>query len=355
MEIKTSHLSKKIGSKDILKEINVTFEKGFVNVIIGPNGAGKTSLLKQIGLLDEPSYGEISYDDLLLSRMDNKIKTKIRRRIGFVFQNPIMLTGTVYDNLVYALKLRKQEIIKNDCEKILDLVGLLGRKKQDVKTLSGGEKQRLSLARVFMLNPDLYIFDEPVNNLDAISKRTMENMIHKLIGFKKTIILVTHNLVHARKFGDKIFFMKDGEIIQQGASDNVFLKPIDLAIAEYTFSENIFRGRIIEENGQKYVLCNNLKISVVAENFTGEVTIILQPADIFVSKTILESSARNSFYGIIKEIKNIGSVYSLIVGVNGLDFETVITKQSLYTMDLKEKDNVYITFKATSVHFIKEN
>lgn len=353
MEIKTIQLCKKIGSKEILKEINIIFEEGSTNIIVGPNGAGKTSLLRQISLLDKPSYGEIFYDGLAISKMNNETRTNLRRKIGFVFQNPIMLTGTVYTNLIYGLKLRKQKVVRNECEKVLDLVGLLSKKEQDAKTLSGGEKQRLSLARVFILKPDLYIFDELSNNLDPVKGRTIEDMIGEFINLKKTIVFATHNLAQARKFGENIFFMNNGKITQQGTADTIFSKPIDLTIAEYTFYENILHGKIIEEHGQKYFLSNEVKITVVAENLEGEVIAVLRAEDIFVSKTILESSARNSFYGTIKKIKNIGSVYNLTVNVKSLDFETVITKQSLYTMNLKEKDDVYITFKATSVHLIE--
>lgn len=353
MEIKTIRLSKKIDSKEILRGIDITFEKECTNVIIGPNGSGKTSLLRQIVLLDKPSDGEIFYDGLALSKIDNKIKTNLRRKIGFVFQHPIMLAGTVYSNLIYGLKIRGLEVVKSECERVLDLVGLLNRKEQDAKTLSGGEKQRLALARVFILQPDIYIFDEFANNLDPISERTIEDILSRLIELKKTIILVTHNLFHARKFGGKIFFMNDGKIVQEGTPNSIFLKPVDLTIAEYAYAHNIFRGKIIEENGQKYILCNNLKITVVTENSSGEAIAILRPDDIFVSRTILESSARNSFCGTIRKIKNSGSAYNLTISVNGLDFETVITKQSLYAMDLKEKEHVYITFKATSVHLIK--
>jgi molybdopterin-binding protein len=158
--------------------------------------------------------------------------------------------------------------------------------------------------------------------------------------------------VQARKFGENIFFMDNGKITQQGTVETIFSKPIDSTIAEYTFSENIFRGKIIEENKEKFFLCNGVKITVVADNPIDNVIAILRAEDIFVSKTIFESSARNSFNGIIKKIENIGNVYALTIDVKGLDFETVITRQSLYTMELKVKDNVYITFKATSVHII---
>lgn len=353
MEIKTVNLNKKIGTVEILKNINLFFESGSTNVIIGPNGAGKTSLLKQLALLDKPSSGDIFFDGQALKKISAKAKTNLRRQIGFIFQNPVMLSGTVFDNVVYGLKVRGTKIDSGKIEKVISTVGLSEKTGRGAGTLSGGEKQRLSLARIIVLEPETYIFDEPTANLDPVSVKIIENVILRFSKAKKTIILATHNLQQARKFGQKIFFMNNGEIIQEGSADNIFSHPISLDIAEYSVTENIIRGKIVKENGQKYLLSNSIKISVVADDKMDDVAAILRPEDIFVSRLPIESSARNSLKGKIERIENLGAIYDLTVNVNGINLETVITKQSLVAMNLKTGDEIYLTFKATSVHLIK--
>ncbi|MEW6556478.1 MAG: ABC transporter ATP-binding protein [Elusimicrobiota bacterium] len=355
MKIEIANLSKKIGSAKVLKNINLLFESGSTNVIVGPNGAGKTSLLRQIALLDKICNGDIFFDNQSVLKMSAQTKLHLRRRIGFVFQTPVILSGTVYDNLVYGLRVSKKKIYKNEIDTILTKVGLSKKNQQYAKTLSGGEKQQLSLARVLVLHPEVYIFDEPTVNLDPGSVKVIENTISELSKLKKTIVLTTHNLRQARKFGQKIFFMNNGKIIQKGTVDEVFNQPISVDIAEYSFAENIFNGKITTENGQKYFLSNGIKMNVVADDNISEVSAVLHAEDIFVSRMPFKSSARNCFNGKIKKIENIGAVYNLVVDVAGTDFETVITKQSLVSMNLKTGDEIYLTFKATSVHLIKNS
>lgn len=355
MEIKTVNLNRKIGNIHLLKNINIIFEPERINVLLGPNGAGKTSLFRQLAMLDKPSSGEVFYNNRPVSKMRATEKTAGRRKLGFVFQNPLMLGGTVYDNVTYGLKVRGIKIDRNKVEKLLLKVGLLKKIEQDAKELSGGEKQRLSIARVLMPEPEWFLFDEPTVNLDPVSVRAIENIISELSKSKKTVILATHNLRQARQFGKKIFFIKDGEIIQTGTPGEIFNHPVSLDIAEYSFAENIIYGEITSENGQTYLVSNRLKISVVAENIKGKVAGILRSEDIFVSKARIKSSARNCFNGVIKKIEGSGAVYVLTVDVNGTYLETVITRQSLVSMNLEEGEQVYLTFKATSIHLIKND
>jgi len=353
MNIRTQNLNSNINNLQILKNINASFNNEGINVLIGPNGAGKTSLLRQVTLLDRPTSGEIFYEDRPVSRMSSDEKTLFRRKIGFVFQTPLMLSGTVFDNITYGLKIRGIVINKNKVEEALLKIGLSDKSYHNAKELSGGEKQRLSIARVLIIEPEVFIFDEPTVNLDPLSVKTIEDIISGLAGLRKTIILSTHNLRQAIKYGSKISFMKDGEILQEGDFKEIFNRPAMLDVAEYLYSKNIIYGNILKEDGQTYLIRDDLKIVVVAGNISGEVAGILSPEDIFVSKTRLDSSARNCFRGTIKNIEWLGSVYILTVCVNKVCFETVITKQSLISMNLKIGDEIFITFKATSVHILK--
>ncbi len=228
MDIEIRNLNKKIDGFHILKEINLNFESGGINILIGPNGAGKTSLLRMIGLLDNPSSGEVIYDGKSSLKFSSREKLNCHRQIGFVFQHPIILEGTVYQNIIYGLEFRKLKIEQEKIKDIISKVGLSNKINNNAKKLSGGEKQRLQLARVLIIDPALFLFDEPTSNLDPVSVKNIEEIILELAKSKKTIILSTHNLIQARYFCGKIFFLKDGAVIQNWAKDEIFKYPLFL-------------------------------------------------------------------------------------------------------------------------------
>lgn len=238
MDIKIKNLNKKIEDIPILKNINLNFKSKSINVIIGPNGAGKTTLLRIIGLLDEPTSGEVFYNENSSYNFNSQEKINYRRKIGFVFQNPIILEGTVYQNIVLGLKFRKLKIEKNKVENIISQVGLLDKINQDTKKLSGGEKQRLQLARVLVVKPNIFLFDEPTANLDPYNVEMIENLI---LSLKKdtTIIFTTHNLYQAKRIADEVFLLINGEIIEQGVPSKIFNNPSNLV------TKNFIDGKMV--------------------------------------------------------------------------------------------------------------
>lgn len=350
MNIEIKNLSKKTEKNFILKDINISFIPGSCNILIGPNGAGKTTLLRIIGLLDIPTDGEIFFDGKSYRNFTYKEKINLRRKIGFAFQIPIILNGTVFDNVIFGSKFSGKKIEKEKIENAISLVGLLNKINEDAKKLSGGEKQLLQLARILVLNPDVLLLDEPTSNLDPISTKKIEDIIFEFIKLKKTLIISTHNLLQAYQLGEKIFFLKDGSLIQEGKSKDIFETPSSLDIAEFSLSKNIIFGEIIKEGKDTYLLADGIKIYIVDNRAQGKVAAIIRPEEILISKTPVISSARNCISGKVKEIKNLGMVYSVEVICNKISLTSFITKQSLISMDLKQDDNVYLIFKATSVY-----
>lgn len=354
MKIKIEHLNKTIDKYNILKNISLEFIPENINVIIGPNGAGKTSLLRIIGLLDKHSSGEIYFDTKSIKSFSSKEMLILRRKIGFVFQNPIVLEGTVLQNVLYGIKFRNLKIEQAQVDNIIKKVGLLNKVNVSAKQLSGGEKQRLQLARVLVLDPEIYILDEPTNNLDPVSIKIIENIIDDFTRLKKTVIFTTHNLFQARHWGKKIFYLQNGEIVQEGSPEEIFNKPNTIDIAEFSASENIFYGEILQQDNETYFLVNGTKINVVTNIISGHVIGIVRPEDILISKNVITSSARNCFKGKIKSIENIGSIWRIVVDFNNILFSSIITKQSAVSMNLKIDDEIYLTFKATSVHILPQ-
>ena len=352
MNIRVEKLKQTAGGRLILDDISLDFAAGAVNVILGPNGAGKTTLLRLLGQFDAPRSGEIYYDGGASSRLPRSGRTALRRRIGFVFQTPLLLAGTVEANLLYGPRLRGRSVSGAEIGQTLELTGLKGREFQDVRQLSGGEKQRLQLARVMLLNPELYLLDEPTANLDPLSVKNIEIAITNLARSGKTVILTTHNLIQARLLAGRAVFLKAGRLVQAGSAAEVLSRPLSLDIAEFSAAENIVSGTLARREGRTVLVCGELVIEVVSERSQGAAAAVIRPEDILVSKEPISSSARNSFRGSIVAVTDLGLVTSLSVDCGGILFTVFITRISCAQMNLAPGIDVSLTFKATSVHLL---
>jgi tungstate transport system ATP-binding protein len=348
----------------ILEGIDLEFSPGTVNVILGPNGAGKTTLLRLLGLLERPGRGEIFYDGRGLASMPRAERTRLRRRIGFVFQSPLLLAGSVSANLRFGPRLRGMSVGDDALRRVLAQTGLAGKEEQEARLLSGGEKQRLQLARVMLLDPDLYLLDEPTANLDPLSVKNIEAAIARLAREGRTVVLATHNLTQARLLAGKIVFLKGGRLVQAGAAAEVLSRPLSLDIAEFSAAENIIAGTLTQRGGVTVLDCGPLApqggprpdgplaIEVVSERSEGRAAAVIRPEDILVSREAVDSSARNSFRGEVLAIADLGAVMSLSVACGGIVFTAFITRVSCSRLGLAAGDAVTLTFKATQVHLL---
>jgi tungstate transport system ATP-binding protein len=352
MDIRVEKLKQAAGGRVILDGVSLEFAAGAVNVILGPNGAGKSTLLRLLGLLDRPWSGEIFHDGLPLSAMRRSQRTALRRRIGYVFQAPLLLSGTVETNLLYGPRLRGLSITETEIAQTLEVTGLKGKEFQDAQQLSGGEKQRLQLARVMLLHPDLYLLDEPTANLDPLSVKNIESTINRLACSGKTVILATHNLIQARLLAGKVVFLKAGRLVQAGSAAEVLSRPLSLDIAEFSAAENIVSGALARSEGRTVLVCGELVIEVVSERSLGAATAVIRPEDILVSKEPISSSARNSFRGSVMTVIDLGLVTSLSVDCSGILFTVFVTRISCAEMNLVPGIDITLTFKATSVHLL---
>jgi molybdopterin-binding protein len=305
--------------------------------------------LKIIGALDYPTKGKVLFDGV---ELDRDTASDVRKRTTMVFQKTVMLKGTVKDNLVVGLKLRG--LSKNEIEKkaheTLNLVALKSKEKRNARDLSGGEKQRLSLARALILGCEYLILDEPSANLDPESLEIVNEVLTKMRDDEITIILATHNLQHASEVSDRIILMDRGEILESVKPEKLYIDQ-SLRMARFTRSGNIFTGEsdLINEIS-KIDVGNGVEISA-AFSKKGKVTIFVRPEDIIISTHKIKSSARNSLQGRIVSIENYNNVIRMKVDV-GIIFIVQITRKSLGEMSLKLGDEVFLTFKASSVHLI---
>jgi tungstate transport system ATP-binding protein len=352
MNIRVENLGRTAGKKKILEGLDLEFSPGSVNVILGPNGAGKSTLLRLLGLLDRPDRGEIFYDGRKRSSLARSERIALRRRCGFVFQTPLLLEGSVEANMRFGARLRGLSVGRDAVPKALEKTGLARKRAQNARLLSGGEKQRLQLARVMLLDPDLYLLDEPTANLDPLSVKNIEAAIARLAGEGKTVILATHNLTQARMLAGKIAFLKAGRLVQAGSADEVLSRPLSLDIAEFSAAENILTGSLARRAGTTLLDCGPLVIEVISERAEGKAAAVIRPEDILVSRNPIASSARNSFPGIVQTVADLGAVMALGVDCHSVDFTVFVTRISCAEMGLAPGVEVSLTFKATSVHVL---
>ena len=235
MDLQITDLQKYYDERCVLNVENQTIKKGNFLGVIGPNGSGKSTLIKIISGLIEASNGNVVYNN-------NKLNTKIQQDMTLVFQKPYLLRTTVFNNISYPLAIRgvkKQEISRrvNDVMKSLDIRTL---KDQKAWTLSGGETQKVALARAIVIKPSLLLLDEPTANIDPGSVLVMEENIKKFYEENgSTVIMITHNLQQSKRLCADVAFMNEGEIIEMDSVDNIFNN------SKNTLTKRFIAGEII--------------------------------------------------------------------------------------------------------------
>ncbi|MBC5742146.1 amino acid ABC transporter ATP-binding protein [Lachnospiraceae bacterium MD308] len=229
LEIK--NLSKRFGDQQVLDHINLKIEKGKVFVIIGPSGTGKSTLLRCINALERPEKGTIQLENQIFD-YENLSKSDIqalRTNTSMVFQNSNLYRnktafGNVTTPLILVKKLQKSEAEKVGLE-YLEKVGMLEKKDAYPETLSGGEKQRVGIARALAVNPDIILFDEPTSALDPELVSEVLDVIKELARQHTTMLIVTHEMKFARNVADEVIFMEGGHIVEQAPPEELFGNP----------------------------------------------------------------------------------------------------------------------------------
>ena len=223
--IKISHLSKKFGNLEVLKDINLDIEEGEVACIIGPSGSGKSTFLRCINQLESPSGGIVEYEgkNLLDKKCDIR---KFREEVGMVFQRfNLFPLKTVAENVMMAPVLTKHMNKEEAHEKALELLDKVGLKdKADVypSTLSGGQQQRVAIARALAMEPKALLFDEPTSALDPELTGEVLKVIKSLADLDITMVIVTHEMEFAKNISDRVIFMDKGVVALEGTPDEVF-------------------------------------------------------------------------------------------------------------------------------------
>lgn len=234
--LRTEGLRKSFGKLEVLKGIDVTVRRGEVISIIGPSGGGKSTFLRCLNFLEEPSAGKIYYEgEEVTSSMKNI--SEYRRKIGMVFQQfNVFPHLTVLENITIAPTLEKgvsKADAENEAMGLLKRVGLADKAQEYPRKLSGGQKQRLSIVRALAMHPDVMLFDEPTSALDPEMVKEVLNVIEDLARSGMTILVVTHEMAFAREVSDRVLFICDGVIKEQGSPEAIFTCPHESATIKF--------------------------------------------------------------------------------------------------------------------------
>lgn len=226
--IKVENLCKGFGELKVLRNINQHVNMGEVVSIIGPSGSGKSTFLRCLNLLEVPDSGKITFEGVEIT--DKKIDIdKHRQKMGMVFQHfNVFPNMTVLENITLAPVLEKKvpkEQAQEEAEELLKKVGLLEKKDEYPRKLSGGQKQRLAIVRAMAMKPDVILFDEPTSALDPEMVKDVLDVIKDLADSGMTIVIVTHEMGFAKEVSDRVLFMDDGCIQEEGTPEEIFDHP----------------------------------------------------------------------------------------------------------------------------------
>ena len=229
--INVSHLSKRFGNNEVLKEINLSIKQGEVVAIIGPSGSGKSTLLRCLNLLEKPNTGTIRIDKTILNceHYNHKQETNLRKQSAMVFQHyNLFKNKTALENITYPL-IVGQKMAKDEAKQyglsLLERVGMLAYANQYPITLSGGQQQRVAIARALAVRPKVLLFDEPTSALDPERVHEVLQVMLKLAKENITMLIVTHEMEFAKYVADRIIFMSDGVIVEEGQAKSLIDNP----------------------------------------------------------------------------------------------------------------------------------
>lgn len=354
--IEITDLFKRFGENEVLRGVNLTVRDGEIFAVIGPSGSGKSTLLRIVNLLETPTSGRVLIDGTDIHAADRQLS--IRRRMGMVFQKPVVFSTTVYENVAVGLRIRSRNetAIRHRVEEALELIGLADREEQNARTLSGGEMQRVAVARALVTDPVLLLMDEPTANLDPIATETIEDLIRRINrDYGTTLIITTHDLLQGQRLAHRMGVMIDGAFAQIGTPREIFSEPKTRSVARFVGMENILEGRIAAgDRGIATVDVGGTPVTAATLLPAGdEVCLCIRPEDITLYAAGSDAgSARNVYTGTVTSIRSLGPFSQ--IGIDcGFTVAALVTWKAVEDLSLSTGGEVQIAFKASAVHVVR--
>jgi polar amino acid transport system ATP-binding protein len=273
--IEIKHLSKNYGELHVLKDVNATIDKGDVISVIGPSGTGKSTFLRCLNLLERPDGGDIIVDGKSILDKDAQV-TALRRRMGMVFQSfNLFEQYSVLDNLLIGqIKLLRRTPVeaKERAMRLLREVGLANKYNAFPEQLSGGQKQRVAIARCLSMDPEMILFDEPTSALDPTMVSEVLGVIRSLAERGMTMVIVTHEMNFAHDVSNRVFYMDQGEIYEEGTSDEIFYHPKRELTRQFIYKISVFESVIHNADDDFYDLMGQVEEFTKKNYFSKKMT-----------------------------------------------------------------------------------
>ncbi len=341
-----------------MRDVSFEVQEGEYFVLLGKTGVGKSVLLEIIAGLTAPDSGNVLLDGRDITH--EKIQD---RRVSLVFQSTALFPHmSVYDNVAYPLRWRRKTKSQVD-QRVARLaedfaIGhLLEARPQ---TLSGGESQRVSLARAVASEPRCLLLDEPLSSLDATSRSEIRTLLRKISADGQLIMHVTHDYTEAVSLSTHIAVLEDGGIAQIGTVEEIFQHPKSHFVARFVGIRNFFKGCLedpeAEQTGLKLFYIDDLRFSVLTDSPAGPGSVMVRSEDVTITNTASPTSARNNFEGPIVDIAPVGGGVEIIVDIGTArpaEIAAIVTKEAVSALKLRLGKKVWLSFKAAAVRFIE--
>ncbi|HEY8491526.1 MAG TPA: ABC transporter ATP-binding protein [Dehalococcoidia bacterium] len=342
--------------RTVLEVDRLEVHEGEVLGIIGPNGAGKSTLLQALALLERPASGEIAFEGAPVRGRE----LAYRRRMAVVFQDPLLLDGGVEHNVTLGLRLRgvPAKERRARARRWLERFGVAGLAGRHVRALSGGEAQRVSLARAFALEPEVLFLDEPFSSLDAPTREALLSDLDGVLRETRTAtVFVTHDRDEALRLSDRVAVLMAGRVRQVGPAWEVFAAPADGEVAAFVGVETVVPGRVagVSDGLARVAVGEGITVWAPAPPVpAAEVLVCLRPENVAIApagEPAEAGSVRNRLPGTVVRVVPAGFQARVELDC-GFRLSALITGQSLRELALRPGDRVTAAFKATAVHLI---
>jgi molybdopterin-binding protein len=324
-----------------------------VLVMIGPTGSGKTTFLNLIAGMTRPDEGSVILDGSDITNLPLE-----SRRIGYVFQTPNLFPHlNVYDNIVFGLSKRGRRDKNHYVKKLLDEMGLSHLSDRGIQGLSGGEMQKVSIARMLVVEPKIILLDEPLVHLDPSIRRKLRLDLRRILRMQGVpAIYVTHFEDDVYALADSVVVLRNGRIENAGRLEAILSSNSTPFISEIVEGSNYIEGTVVEsKNGIAVIKAGLHLLKTLGEySINSRVGILLRPEEILLSKEAIKTSARNVIKAKVAGIKETANMADVQLRTDSLHLRCRITEEARNELALMEDDQIYAVFKATSPQVVRE-